>query len=285
MVLSPAALVRRHSLGAPASRVWRAVPAGGGPGRAVALKLVSDRLALHAEAAALARARHPNVVRLLDVVEQARGGALVLELADVSLAGHLAVTGPVAATEVAVVGAALADALGAVHGAGLVHGDIHPGNVLLSRGRPLLADFEPAFAGGRGAAGFTAPEVAAGRSANAGSDIWSLGAVCQWMLGGRTAGALDRVLARATAARASARYAGAAAFAQALRGAAAPAPSAPTGPVPGPAPSPLLPRTAPAVVEGPVVITRRFGPRPPGSPPAAIGRRRRRSPAAGPGDR
>ncbi|MGQ0616283.1 MAG: protein kinase domain-containing protein [Acidimicrobiia bacterium] len=283
MVLSPAALVRQHPLGGPASRVWRAVPARGGAGPAVALKMVSDRLALHAEAAALARSRHPNVVRLLDVVEQSRGGALVLELADGSLAGHVAVTGPVAATEVAVVGAALADALAAVHGAGLVHGDIHPGNVLLSRGRPLLADFEPAFAGGWGAAGFTAPEVGAGQSAGTGADIWSLGAVCRWMLGGGTAGALDGVLAGAMAAQESARCSGAAAFAEALRGATAAAWSAPTGPAPSSPPPPLP--VVPAVLSGPVVITRRFGPRPPGPPPAAKARRRRRSPAAGPGAR
>ena len=59
-------------------------------------------------------------------------GELVLKKAACSLADVLAERGPLAEKEIRAVGAVAAAALARVHGAGLVHGDVKPANLLLS---------------------------------------------------------------------------------------------------------------------------------------------------------
>lgn len=94
------------------------------------------------EARHLADLRGPGIVALHGL----RGNSeLVLERATCSLADVLAERGPLAEEEVRAVGAAAAAALARVHGAGLVHGDIKPANLLLSPDGGLwLADFDAA---------------------------------------------------------------------------------------------------------------------------------------------
>src|SRR6266581_1791532 len=59
-----------------------------------------------------------------------------------SLRDRLRESGPLPPAEVASIGAKIADALHAAHGLGIVHRDVKPGNILISRfGEPALADF------------------------------------------------------------------------------------------------------------------------------------------------
>ena len=98
------------------------------------------------EAEVLERVRHRSLVRLLGRIEDRDGCGLVLaHAAGGALVDRLAVDGPMPPGEVTQLGAALADALAALHRAGLVHRDVHPGNVLLDAELvPLLADLEHA---------------------------------------------------------------------------------------------------------------------------------------------
>ena len=98
---------------------------------------------------------------------------LVLAGAACSLADVLHERGPLPDDEIRAVGAATAAALARVHDAGLVHGDIKPANLLLSRsGELLLADFDGASpADGRRLRCFSPPRLPPGTPARPATDI------------------------------------------------------------------------------------------------------------------
>ncbi|KAB8168812.1 protein kinase [Streptomyces sp. 3MP-14] len=93
--------------------------------------------------------------------------------------------------------AGVAEALGAIHGAGVVHRDLKPANVLLSADGPCVIDFGIARAteataltrGGLmvGTPTFMAPEQALGRPVVAASDVFSLGQLTVFAATGRPA--------------------------------------------------------------------------------------------------
>jgi len=172
-------------------------------GRLVALK----RLTLHGSADEIARARqriareaevltrlhHPNVVELLDVVEEGEELTLVMPyLTGGTLADRVSRHGPAPAEEVARLLEALASALAAAHRAGVVHRDIKPANVLFDEhGVPHLADFGVASTREHtagltvtgtvvGTPAFMAPEQARGEEAGQAADVFSLGATLRW---------------------------------------------------------------------------------------------------------
>ncbi|MFJ4844604.1 bifunctional serine/threonine-protein kinase/ABC transporter substrate-binding protein [Streptomyces sp. NPDC088733] len=103
--------------------------------------------------------------------------------------------GPLPPSAVRVLGALLAEALGAVHGAGLVHRDVKPGNVLLAVNGPRLIDFGIARATDDtaltasglviGTAGFLAPEQARGEGSGPAGDVFALGCVLAYAATGR----------------------------------------------------------------------------------------------------
>jgi eukaryotic-like serine/threonine-protein kinase len=160
-----------------------------------------------------ARVVHPRAIAVFDVVTHAPPAQpempwLVMEyLPSRSLAAVLAERGPLPPTEVARIGAQIADALSAVHEAGIVHGDVKPGNVLLTDdGVAKLTDFgvsraswdSSATGGGlvAGTPGYFAPEVARGGDPTPASDVFSLGATLYAAVENElVCGSLDNTLA------------------------------------------------------------------------------------------
>jgi hypothetical protein len=141
---------------------------------------------LRREADFLAQLNHPHVVTLFDVVQEGTEWCLVMEYIP---SGSLADQGMLPPGQAARLGVQIVDALEAVHGAGLIHGDIKPGNVLVTEdGRAKLADFGTSRAvhaevtltetGGlaAGTPAYMAPEVANGADPIPASDVFALGA-------------------------------------------------------------------------------------------------------------
>jgi tRNA A-37 threonylcarbamoyl transferase component Bud32 len=128
--------------------VYRAVQES--VGRDVAVKVENRRLAderdqrrfLREARAAGRMSGHPNVIDLFDAGMTADGHPyLIMELCEASYAERMK-NGPLPAAEVRDVGVKIADALADAHALGVLHRDVKPANLLLSRfGEPQLADF------------------------------------------------------------------------------------------------------------------------------------------------
>jgi len=151
----------------------------------------------------LARLRHPFILPLLDSGETAGGLYFVMPYIDgESLRARLAREGRLPIEEAVELARSVADALSYAHGEGVVHRDVKPENVLLSRqGHAVLADF--GIARGRprshdsagqltevglalGTTVYMSPEQALGEPDIDGrSDIYSLGVTLYEMLAGQ----------------------------------------------------------------------------------------------------
>jgi serine/threonine-protein kinase len=176
-------------------------------GRTVAIKVLADNLAADPsfrerflrEARLAARLGHRNVVQVFDVGENGDRPFIVMECVEGSTLADALAAGPLPPKRVLDLARQVADGLAHAHGAGLVHRDIKPGNLLLARdGTVKIADFGIARAADSatltrtgaviGTAAYLAPEQAAGLPATAAADIYAFGVVLYEALTGRRFG-------------------------------------------------------------------------------------------------
>ncbi|WP_163510582.1 serine/threonine-protein kinase [Fodinicola acaciae] len=165
-------------------------------GRPVAVKLIDReyvgergyRDRFRREVAAARRVGGAYSAALLDADPDAEMPWLVSEfLPAVSLREAVRDFGPLPAAAVWMLAAGVAEALAAIHAAGIAHLDLKPANVLLTLDGPRVIDFGIARAADAGAgtvtnampiagsAGYMSPEQAAGAEAGPASDVFSLG--------------------------------------------------------------------------------------------------------------
>jgi TolB-like protein/Flp pilus assembly protein TadD len=205
-------------------------------GRRVALKFLPDdvgddpqaleRVSLEARAASALE--HPNICTIHDIDEDAGRHFIVMELVEGETLGDRLVTKPLSLGETLELGIQVADALDAAHGHGIIHRDIKPGNILITkRGQAKLMDFGLAKQAGPPEAGsamptamgeqpltspgsaigtvaYMSPEQAKGEELDARTDLFSFGAVLYEMATGKkpfsgttTAVIFDGILNRA----------------------------------------------------------------------------------------
>ncbi|HSK14824.1 MAG TPA: protein kinase, partial [Gaiellaceae bacterium] len=175
-------------------------------GRRVAVKILAGHLASDEgfrlrflrEARMAASLSHPNVVQVFDAGEENGQPWIVMEhVPGTTLAEELARSGPLAAEAVAALAPQACAGLEHAHGAGLVHRDVKPQNLLLREDGVLkIADFGIARAAEQtrltqvgallGTAAYLAPEQAAGEPVTPAADVYSLGIVLYELLTGRT---------------------------------------------------------------------------------------------------
>src|ERR1700677_882528 len=174
--------------------------------RAVALKILYPELSedplfverFRREAQAAANLSHPNIVPVFDWGEDGETYFIVMELVDgVSLAEMLRSSVTLTAARSAQIVAQVAAALGYAHRSGVVHRDVKPGNILITRdGQVKVTDFGIAQAVSSedhlaeagsvmGTATYFSPEQASGEAVDGRSDVYALGVVLYEMLVGR----------------------------------------------------------------------------------------------------
>jgi predicted Ser/Thr protein kinase len=187
-------------------------------GHAVAVKVLRAHVAadpdarrrLAREVATLRRVRHPRVAEVIDADVEGEVPYLVTRFVPGRpLDAHVRESGPLARGHVAHVGTVLADALRAIHDAGVVHRDVKPANVMLLDGEPVLIDFGIAHVADEtritmtglvmGTPGYLSPEVVAGQPVTSATDWWGWGATLAYAATGRSpfgSGPLEVVLDR-----------------------------------------------------------------------------------------
>src|SRR5271156_5033771 len=171
--------------------------------RPVALKVLFPELSVdrsfverfRREAQAAAYLSHPNIVPVFDWGEDSGTYFIVMELVEgTSLAEMLRGGATISPARSAQIVAQVAAALGYAHRSGVVHRDVKPGNILITRGGQVkVTDFGIAQAVSSedhlaeagsvmGTATYFSPEQAEGAAVDGRSDVYSLGVVLYEML-------------------------------------------------------------------------------------------------------
>jgi eukaryotic-like serine/threonine-protein kinase len=194
--------------------------------RIVAIKVLSEQLAsdpqfrerFEREARSVGSLNHPHICTLHDVGRHEDVDFLVMEYLEGETLQERLKEGPIPIAEALQIGIQIADALSAAHRAGVIHRDLKPGNIVLTKsgaarqGSPQakLLDFGLAKADVSAIAGslsmlpttppgltlqgtilgtlqYMAPEQLEGREADARTDIFAFGSTLYEMLTGRKA--------------------------------------------------------------------------------------------------
>ncbi|HEX3327454.1 MAG TPA: Stk1 family PASTA domain-containing Ser/Thr kinase [Actinomycetota bacterium] len=187
-------------------------------GRDVALKVLSERFArdssfverFRREAQSAANLNHPQIVSLYDYGSDGDAYFIVMEFIDgTSLADIIHREAPLLPERAAEIALDVTRALDRAHTAGIVHRDIKPGNILITKdGNTKVTDFGIARAARGdneqtmtqtgmviGTAAYLSPEQAQGEPVDGRSDLYSLGVVLYEMLSGHAPFAGDTPLA------------------------------------------------------------------------------------------
>ena len=171
--------------------------------RLVAIKLLPPERAADStlrdrfirEARTAAKLSHPNIIPIHSVEDVAGFVFFVMAFVDgETLTSRVRTRGPLAAAEGTRVIREVSWALAYAHGQGLVHRDVKPDNILIETGtgRVLVADFGIASVAGAtedgpvsGTPEFMSPEAVLGKSVDARSDLYALGATAYYAFSGR----------------------------------------------------------------------------------------------------
>ena len=183
--------------------------------RTVALKLLRSEFVaapgrrverFRHEARAIARIAHPNICTLHDVGEDGSSIFLVMEYVEGQTLAQRLEDGPLPLPLALRTAIGIADALDHAHRHGVVHRDLHPGNIILTRDGVKLLDFGLARLKERdeelplgttesarltdaglivGTVPYMAPEQIEGRDVDARTDIFAFGVVLFEMFAGR----------------------------------------------------------------------------------------------------
>ncbi len=163
------------------------------------------------EARTISQLSHPNICRLYDVGSQDGSDYLVMECLEGETLADRLVRGPLPIEEVLRNGAQIADALDKAHQQGVIHRDLKPGNIMLTKAGAKVLDFGlakqaqannasasvlTAMTAGKpltvegtivGTYQYMAPEQIEGAEADTRSDIFALGCVLYEMATGKRA--------------------------------------------------------------------------------------------------
>jgi eukaryotic-like serine/threonine-protein kinase len=198
-------------------------------GRDVAVKILSSHLSFdpdlkrrfEREARAVSSLTHPNICCLYDIGSQDGIDFIVMEYLEGETLDDRLSTGPLPLQQVLKIGVEIGDALDKAHHQGILHRDLKPGNIMLTKSGAKLMDFGlaiPVTASTSAVAGaspqtpcpptmsvtalaphapltqrgtilgtllYMAPELIQGKPADVRSDIFSFGCVLYEMASGR----------------------------------------------------------------------------------------------------